>query len=68
MLDLQKTCGHPPGGVCRTHCGPSKPRVGIQLTQGSEPTHAELLEAGGFYAQIWAQQQLEAELEAEDVA
>jgi ATP-binding cassette subfamily B protein len=31
--------------------------------QGS---HAELLEAGGFYAQIWAQQQLEAELE--DVA
>lgn len=31
-------------------------------------THAELLEAGGFYAQIWAQQQLEAELEAEDVA
>lgn len=31
-------------------------------------THAELLEAGGFYAQIWAQQQLEAEIEAEDVA
>jgi ATP-binding cassette subfamily B protein len=31
-------------------------------------THAELLEAGGFYAQIWSQQQLQAEIEAEDVA
>ena len=34
----------------------------------AQGTHAELLEIGGFYAQIWAQQQLEAEIEAEDVA
>jgi len=30
--------------------------------------HEDLLRSGGFYAQIWAQQQLEAEIEAEDVA
>ncbi len=31
-------------------------------------THEQLLETRGFYAQIWAHQQLEAEIEAEDVA
>ena len=31
-------------------------------------THTELLRSRGFYAQAWAQQQLEAEIEAEDVA
>ena len=34
----------------------------------AQGTHTELLEVGGFYAQVWAQQQLEAEIEAEDVA
>jgi ABC-type multidrug transport system fused ATPase/permease subunit len=34
----------------------------------AQGTHTELLEVGGFYARVWAQQQLEAEIEAEDVA
>jgi ATP-binding cassette subfamily B protein len=31
-------------------------------------THSSLIGAGGFYSRLWAQQQLEAEIESEDVA